>query len=382
MDQAPDGSFSPEKGHKSRKFRVLVAPLDWGLGHATRCIPVIRELIRQGAEPCLACAGPTARLLEQEFPGLAIFPLRGYEIRYAKSRTGLFFSMLFQLPRMLASIRRERAWLKELLTREHFDAIISDNRYGLSHPAIPTVFITHQLRILSPLGKWNERILQKLNYRYINQFTECWVPDHATAPGLAGSLSHPDKLPAIPVKYTGPLSRFTAQDGTEKKGHLLILLSGPEPQRSLLEDKLSKAIAHYAGTADFVRGLPAAQSFIPSTRMLQFHNHLHADALQQKIAEAEYVIARSGYSTVMDLALLGKKSILIPTPGQTEQEYLAGFLQEKKFACSFTQQGFSLDQALETARSFAYKPFSLPERDDLAQCVQQLLHSLPSASRD
>ncbi len=376
MDHAPDGSFSPEKGPKSRKFRVLVAPLDWGLGHATRCIPIIRELITQGAEPCLACAGPTARLLQQEFPGLAIFPLRGYEVRYAKSRAGLFFSMLFQLPRLLASVRKEHAWLKALTATEHFDAIISDNRYGLSHPTIPAVFITHQLHIRSPLGKWNERILQKMNYRFINRFTQCWVPDQATAPGLAGALSHPEKKPAVPLKYTGPLSRFHETGITEKKGHLLILLSGPEPQRSLLEDQLSKAIAHYPGTADFVRGLPAAQSFIPSTRMLQFHNHLHAEALQEKIAEAEYVIARSGYSTVMDLAKMGKKSILIPTPGQTEQEYLAAFLQQQQFACSFPQQGFDLNKALETARSFHYRLPGIRDQGQLENCVRELLHSL------
>lgn len=376
MNQPPEGNFPLKTGPKDRKVRVLVAPLDWGLGHATRCIPIIRELIRQGAEPCLAASGPTARLLEQEFPGLAMYPLRGYEIRYARSRAGLFISMLFQIPRMLASIRQERAWLKELTTREHFDAIISDNRYGLSHARIPTVFITHQLRILSPLGKWNEALLQWMNYRYIKRFTQCWVPDHQRSPGLAGILSHPEKLPAVTLKYTGPLSRFTKSDTPEKKGHLLILLSGPEPQRSMLEDLLSKAIAHYPGTADFVRGLPGAISQIPSTNMLHFHNHLSAEALQHKMEEAEFVIARSGYSTVMDLAVLHKKSILIPTPGQTEQEYLGKFLQERKQAVVFSQAELNLTKALETAAAADHRMDESTAGAALEHCVTTLLRSL------
>ena len=178
------------------------------------------------------------------------------------------------------------------------------------------------------------------------------------------------------MKYTGPLSRFTKSDIPEKKGHLLILLSGPEPQRSMLEDLLSKAIAHYPGTADFVRGVPGAISQIPSTNMLHFHNHLSAEALQQKMEEAEFVIARSGYSTVMDLAVLHKKSILIPTPGQTEQEYLGKFLQERKQACVFSQQEFDLTKALEAAAAADQRMDETTTGAALEHCVTTLLRSL------
>jgi UDP-N-acetylglucosamine transferase subunit ALG13 len=215
------------------------------------------------------------------------------------------------------------------------------------------------LAIKSPLGKWSEKILQKRNYRFINRFTACWVPDVENKNGLAGELSHPAKKPVVPVHYIGSLSRFESSSlpvggNRSMKDHLLIILSGPEPQRSMLEDKIIKEISHYHSTATIVRGLPGESSIIPSSNMILFYNHLPAVELNKEMLKAEFVISRSGYSTAMDLMAVQKKSILIPTPGQTEQEYLAQYLSQKQFAFCISQKEFSLTAALEKARQFEY----------------------------
>ena len=355
------------------KPRILVAPLDWGLGHATRCIPLIRELLAQGAEVWLAGEGAQEELLRAEFPGLPFLPLPGYRIRYAKTAAGLPWKMLRQTLQLRRAIRSERQWLKTQVEAQQFTAVISDNRYGLCHDQIPSYFITHQLRIKSPAGPWTERLLQQKNYRYINRFTECWIPDLPGAGNLAGELAHPALMPTVPVQYLGWLTRFSGSPSPVKKGHLLILLSGPEPQRSIWEDQLVKEIGHYNGTATFVRGLPGHRALIPSTGMLQFYNHLGAAELEAEMKKAEWVICRSGYSTIMDAAVLQKKCIYVPTPGQTEQQYLGLRLQEQGIALCFSQRNFTLKKALEAAATFPFSPYPVSTHNALRKLVQGLL---------
>jgi len=332
--------------------KLLIAPLDWGLGHATRCIPVIHSLLTIGCDIYLAGEGSQEVLLRKEFPRLPFLPLKGYRVNYAAS--GITGKVFLQIPGILRTIKKEHEWLQEQVNTYGFEAVISDNRYGLCNKRIHSVFITHQLTIKSPLGKWSERLLQTWNYHFINRFDECWVPDEEGEKSLAGELSHPGTYPSVPVKYTGLLSRFEKKTGMEKKGHLLVLLSGPEPHRSLLENLLKEQIAGYAGTVSFVRGLPLETENPSSSSLAVFYNHLPAAQLQLEMEKAEYVISRSGYSTIMDLAVMKKKSILIPTPGQPEQEYLAKFLEHKHFALFIQQKDFLLLPAIEKARSFQY----------------------------
>jgi uncharacterized protein (TIGR00661 family) len=366
----------PGKENNLRKPRILVVPLDWGLGHATRCIPIIRELVKQHCEVWLAGEGPQQKLLQQEFPQLPFLQLAGYRVHYAESAIGLVLSIIRQTNKIFRVIRKENSWLKQRVKEHEFDAVISDNRYGLYHAAIPCIFITHQLTIKSPLGKWTEKILQKRNYKYINRFTECWVPDTAGENNLSGELSHPVKKPSIPVTYLGSLSRLQKMETAEKKEQLLIILSGPEPQRSILENKIIAAVSHHNGTATVVRGLPSALSMIPSTNMIRFYNHLPAEELNQEMMQAEYVISRCGYSTVMDLVQLQKKSILIPTPGQPEQEYLARYLSQKKIAYCMPQKEFSLTIALQKARQFPYALPYISNENKLEKIILEFVSSL------
>jgi len=361
---------------QSGRPRILVAPLDWGLGHATRCIPVIYELLRQNAEVWLAGENAQESLLRDEFPSLPFLPLKGYRVKYAHSASGLWRAVFRQLPRIWQTVRQENKWLKQAVSEYEFDAVISDNRFGLSHPSIPCIFITHQLYVKSPLGKWTESRIQRTNYRFINKFSECWVPDIKGSNNLAGELSHPTELPRIPVLYTGILSRLQRNNEHTQKKHLFISLSGPEPQRSIWENKIIHEIAHYQGTATIVRGLPQAGKLIPSTNDIRFFNHLSADDYSREMSKAEWVISRSGYSTVMDIAKLGKKAILVPTPGQPEQEYLGKYLSEKGFAPALAQDEFSLSKILELANGFNYQPLENTSATGLPEAVESLLSNI------
>ena len=362
------------------KPRVLVAPLDWGLGHATRCIPVIHELVRQNAEVWVAAEWKQEILLRTEFPGLSFLNLPGYRIRYGRNRRALVWNIFFQTPKILRAIKHEHRWLKKAVSEYGFDAIISDNRFGLYHDSVPSVFITHQLLIKTPLGKWADRTLQKSNYRFINRFTECWIPDTEKNNSLAGDLSHPGKMPAIPVHYIGLLSRLKKHDLPIKKDLLFISLSGPEPQRTILENKIINDIGHYNGTATIVRGLPGSSTIIPSTNDIKFYNHLPTDEYNKEIQQAEFIIARSGYSTVMDIISLDKRSILVPTPGQTEQEYLALYLSKNRLAFTVSQKEFTLTNVLEAAKQFNYKTTQPEDEKYLEKAIQKLIEQLQHRS--
>ena len=359
--------------HQKRPVTVLLAPLDWGLGHATRCIPIINELIAQGARVLVAASGTQKTLLELEFPGLEFFNIPGYETRYKKGFL-LKWALVLRIPYILRQIRREHAWLEHRMAEHHIDLVISDNRYGLYHKKTLCVFITHQLFIQSGTGflnntkglpgtnpkksKWADRKILKWNYRFISKFSECWIPDQDGIFSLAGILSHPPVLPPVPMKFIGILSRFKPEELPLEKNSLLILLSGPEPQRTQLEDIICRQLEGTVLKTVVVRGLPGTDSAPPAVNGVRIFNHLPADKLNEVIQSSEFIIARSGYSTIMDLVKMKKNAILIPTPGQTEQEYLGHYLEEKGWMFTVSQKGFNLGKALQ---DFQQQNLKIPE---------------------
>lgn len=334
---------------------ILVAPLDWGLGHATRCIPIIRHLAQRGCHILLAAEGKQAELFRQEFPNIEIISLPGYRISYSDNKKYFGWKIIGQIPRILKTIKNENQWLKKIVTERKIDAVISDNRYGLYHRHVPSVFITHQLAVKSGMNRFVDSILQKINYRYIDRFTECWVPDAADRKDLGGELSHPHSLPAN-TKYIGWLSRMELAN-TNKQYDIACILSGPEPQRTILEEKLIAQLSHYKGKAIVVRGLPnvKAHQQIITTAPHQIVNHLNAKELNQLMAATDLIICRSGYSSVMDLVKLQRKAVLIPTPGQTEQEYLATYLSVKNIFPFMLQSEFDLEKAIQKSTNFNYQ---------------------------
>lgn len=350
-------------------MKVLVAPLDWGLGHATRCIPIIYNLLNAGFEVLIAADGHIKKLLEIEFPALPFILLEGYRVQYAHSKRALLYQLLRQVPHILRIIRHENSWLKEAVIKHKIDLIISDNRYGLYHPDLHSIFVTHQLLIKTP---FLERVLQSFNYLLINKFNECWVPDNKEGHTLSGILSHPIMLPSVPVKYIGILSRFNAEPPLSlKQNKILILLSGPEPQRTLLENILTAQLDIEQDVV-IIRGLPGEVKTIPNVRNVKFINHLPAKKLEKEIKQSSLIIARAGYSTIMDLITLKKQSILIPTPGQTEQEYLGGHLNKNKLALCVPQEGFNLRNALEKAVLFPYQILGQSPGELLRAAVNEL----------
>jgi len=356
---------------------VLVAPLDWGLGHATRCIPLIHQFLQSDCEVIIAAEGQQRQLLAQEFPQLALLDLAGYRLQYGKNKGLTLMKIILQVPKILIRINHEKNWLRKLTKDKHVDIVIADNRYGLHHPGVISVFITHQLLIKSSFGKWADRLLQKINYRYIRRFNYCWVPDAAgNDKNLAGELSHPAQLPPV-TRYMGALSRIK-KESTTSQGKLLVLLSGPEPQRTILEEKVSAQLNRLQRPAMLVRGLAGPQG-APGGALLEIHNHLPSAQMQRAINEAGIIISRSGYSTIMDLLPLGKRCIFIPTPGQPEQEYLAAYLAAKGWCCTASQKHFSLPLLLEQASQLNLPDLSgLCDPAVIKKFVSELLAQSPA----
>ena len=356
--------------------KILVIPLDWGLGHATRDIPLIHEMLNAGCQVFIAAEGKHAALLQQEFPQLTIFPLPGYRIQYAQKGQHFGLKIIQQIPKIYRTVQYEQRWLKKIVAEYQIDAVISDNRFGLYHKKIPTVFITHQLLIKTPFGGWIERTLQKINYRFINKYTACWIPDFAGDNNLSGELAHPAQLPAH-TTYIGCLSRFEPKPHTEKKYDLLVLISGPEPQRSNLEKLILDQIKPLQITALIVSGkpgIPHHETVAPGVTQV---NHLNASELNEAMLAADMVLSRSGYTTLMDLAKLNKKAILIPTPGQSEQVYLGEYLMEKGYFYSLPQEQFNLKTALDEASRFPFRSFHHDQdMNQYKQVVQRFIASL------
>lgn len=332
--------------------KILIAPLDWGLGHATRCIPIIYNLLNNGATVVVAASGPVKVLLQQEFPQLEFLNLPGYNMQY--SATGYQgFTLLRQVPKLIKAVYGEHKWLKNILQSRHFDAVISDNRLGYYNKHVKCIYITHQLAIKTG-NRFTSWVAQKIHYSFINKYSECWVPDTEGEDNLAGDLSHPEKKPRIPVTFIGALSRFE-KTTIEKKYALLIVLSGPEPQRTIFETIVLKQLDTFKENVLVVRGLPeSTDTLLHSNKNIEIHNHLNAAALNTAFLQSNIVLCRSGYTTIMDLITLQQKAILVPTPGQTEQEYLATYLQQKGIFYSTAQANFTLQNAMDVAAFFPY----------------------------
>lgn len=344
------------KGAVGRRSRILIAPLDWGLGHATRCIPLIRLLLHFGNEVVIAASGKTALLLQKEFPGIRILPLPGYDITYSQNPRLLAWKLLFQIPKIRRIFKEEQAMLKKWVEEEKIDAVISDNRPGMFHQEIPSVYIAHQLHVETGI-KWMNFFVDRIHRRMINSFNECWVPDMKEKNGWAGNLSHPKILPAVPVHYLGILSRFE-KTATPLTYDLLIMLSGPEPQRSLLEKKMLTQAAGLRMRIAMLRGLPDHESVPVHPEHIRIFNHLPSEALNQLICSSALIVARGGYSTIMDLVALRKPALLIPTPGQAEQEYLAAYLKSSNIFTSVKQENVELGRDLKKIKG-SYSPPSL-----------------------
>ena len=330
--------------NNSRK-NILVAPLNWGLGHATRCIPIIRELEKNGFNPIIASDGIALALLKKEFPHLIALELPSYNIEYSKKSTFLKWKLLKNSPNIIKTIFTEKKWVKKWISEYQLDGIISDNRLGVRNKKIKSVYITHQINVLSGITTW---ISSQLHRYFIRKYDECWIPDLKNFPNFSGVLGHlkKNKSKKLNLKYIGILSRFEKQE-LPKKYDLMVILSGPEPQRTILEKKIISELQNYRGEVVFIKGKVEKEQKHERIDSITFYNFMQSEQLEKTFNESEMVLCRSGYSTIMDLAKLGKKAFFIPTPGQYEQEYLARKFKRNGLINFSKQDLFTIEKVKE-----------------------------------
>lgn len=331
--------------------RILVCPLDWGLGHASRCIPLIYAFLAEGHEVFLAGSGTSATLLKQTFPTLPFIPFESFTLRYS-SGSSQVWAVLKALPHLFKRIQTERKELATIVKEHRITQVVSDNRFGCYCQDVKSIYITHQVCVklpfpfgfLEPLvARWHRNIMEK--------YDECWIPDFQELErSLAGKLSHPKRIPAN-AQYIGPLSRFktvvkhdvldsdsvigsASKMPKQFQGSTLTLaiLSGVEPQRSIFEGYLLDSLQlELTDKVVLVQGLPQHGCTPYYVGKVEVYPSLDTTTLQALVQQASRIICRSGYSTVMDMHALGKlpACTFVPTPGQPEQEYLAAYLRTK-----------------------------------------------------
>jgi uncharacterized protein (TIGR00661 family) len=320
------------------KKNILVAPLNWGLGHATRCIPIIMALEKNGFCPIIASDGVALTLLKKEFPHLVALELPSYNIEYAKKGENFKWKLLKNSPKTLKAMFSEKGLVKKWIKEYNLSGIISDNRLGVHSKKVPSVFITHQLTVLSGKTTW---ISSKLHQFYIRKFAECWVPDRETSPNLSGKLGHL-KETNLTIKYIGVLSRLHKIE-LPIVYDLMVILSGPEPQRTLLEEKLITELNDFVGKVVFIKGKVESKQKREEIGVVTYYNFMQTEQLEKTFNESEMVLCRSGYTTVMDLVKLEKKALFIPTPGQFEQVFLAKKYKKEGLLPMVKQDNFKMD---------------------------------------
>ncbi|AOW21178.1 glycosyltransferase [Urechidicola croceus] len=343
---------------------ILVSPLNWGLGHASRCIPIINELIKSKFNPIIASDGDALSLLQKEFPKLESIELPSYNINYPKNGNLLKWKLILDLPSVLKVIKKEKKIVDQLVESKKLIGIISDNRFGIRSSKVPSVFITHQLNVLSGSTTF---LTSKLHQKYINKFDECWIPDIDSDKNYAGVLSRSKKIKN--PKFIGLLSRFRKEE-LVLKYDLLVLLSGVEPLRSQLEKRIISELKNYSGKVLFIKGKIENKQTKEIIKNITFYNYLLTDELQKAINQSELIIARSGYSTIMDLAVLGKKVYFIPTTGQYEQEYLAKHLKRLSIAPFAKTKNFTIKTILEVENYNGFTSYKKNDFSDLLNLFQ------------
>jgi UDP:flavonoid glycosyltransferase YjiC (YdhE family) len=323
------------------------------LGHASRCVPIVHALKLAGFEPVFAGDGEALQLLQKEFPSVKSYRLPSYAIKYAKRGYFLKFKLLLSLPRIFSAILKENKAVKEIIEKENICGIISDNRPGVFHNAVPSVYVTHQITVFSG---FTTLITSKIHQYFIRKFTICWVPDFEDDRKLSGKMGQ--GLAGFPVKYIGILSKLKLKNSIKKKYQIAAVLSGPEPQRSALEKIMLTELTKFNEKALLVRGILSENQEKRIEKNITIYNFLLGEDLETALNSSDTIIARSGYSTIMDMAVLGKKAFFIPTPGQTEQIYLAKTLQQKKIAPYCNQNEFSIEKLEQIAKYEGFKQIS------------------------
>jgi len=337
--------------------RILITPLAWGLGHATRTIPIIKELESRGHKITIATSRGALELLKRECPDCEFINFEDYPLPYSSSKYFLpkFFA---SIPLIMKALVKERKKTLELIGNNKYDMIISDSRFGVYSENIPSFFISHQLRFSAPgYFKPLEEASQYINEYFFKNFKRVIVPSNLPgADCLSGKLCQTTRK-AINAKahYAGILSSAYKIDAPEDLD-FLVIISGPEPQRAKLEEIILSQIIKLPGKKVALLGRPGDNFEKKLDGNTIIKAYVSGEEKMDLMNRAKFIIARSGYTTMMDIAELDKKhALFIPTPGQTEQEYLSEYYEEKKWF--YSQSQYQLDLAKDVVKAIAYKGF-------------------------
>ena len=320
---------------------ILICPLEWGLGHAARMIPLARKLREMNNNIFIGSGEEHLSLFRNELPGLSYIKFTGFKPGYSHFLPQ-YLALFLRIPVLLYHIILEHFRLKRIIREHAIDIVISDNRFGLWNRNITTVYVTHMPLIPLPKAlRFLEFIGIILHRAVIKKYSLCFIPDLPGELNVSGRLSHGIKLPGN-VRYTGILSRFITYGPSPHENpiifrHNTVILSGPEPQREILKHKLVTLLKDKKPITVMLEGKPGKTSEIVRSGNITFYNHLPNSEMREMITGSESIITRSGYSTIMELISLNCSALLIPTPGQTEQEYLAEYLSENRWFTTISQ---------------------------------------------
>jgi len=333
---------------ESKQPVVLIAPLNWGLGHATRCIPLIRAMQNNNFQPILCGNGASFHLLKREFPHMKSFQLPDYNVTYPKYSRSFTLKFIAQLPAFLSSVKKDQKALRSIAKQTLPKLIISDNRYGFRLKHIRSILITHQIQPIIPKSlRWLKKMIYRQLFSMMSDFHEIWVPDFEFPPDLSGQLSHQTSFHGK-VKYCGPLSRFQSNHHHENDilFDILVIISGPEQFRSQFENQCLTLALKTDKKVCIIAGRPLHNdSYISSN--LTYFSHLNSEQMEHHILHSDVIITGAGYSSIMDMFILNKQALIVPTPGQTEQEYLADYHSGKGLFLKFNPESDHLETAIQ-----------------------------------
>ena len=331
-------------------MKIIYGVCSWGLGHATRSLPVIRKLIKENHELTIISNGRSLELLRNELgENIKYIDIPDYPMLLSENSRQFMAKSVIYWPTFIGGLHKGFSQLKKILEKQKYDRIISDARYDIYSRRIPSFFISHQIRIMNPLRiKMFENGSELFNLFFFKRFCGILVPDYKED-SLSGDLSHNlKKIDENKLHYVGVLSDFKKR--TMKKDiDYLISISGPEPQRTMFEETLLSQIDDLTGKVVLTLGKTEQKDKFEK-KDIETHSFLSKEKREEYLNRAKLVVSRSGYSTILDLAVVGTKALMTPTPGQIEQEYLSQYHNKMKTFYSVNPDDLNLGQDVEIAK--------------------------------
>lgn len=335
-------------------------------------MPIVKILLAEDCRVTLVAENRAAAFLQKEFPQLSVIPCVSLNIHYPE-KGALNVALARQAVKKKKWVEKEHNLFSRLDSEYHFDAVISDNRFGCYLPTKPSVILTHQLHIKAPLllSPW----INRTNKKWLNKFHQVWVVDYENLPGLAGELSHPSEKWSN-VRYVGLLSRLQKTTETMPVEYeWLGLISGPENQRTVFEKLLFRQLSCVENPCVLVRGVTEGEIDVPEEKgNVRVYHHVSTGLLEKLFEQSRKVVCRSGYSTLMDLEAVQKKALLIPTPGQMEQEYLATKNAEANRHFCASQRDFKLESFASTSFDVQFR--AAVQKNSLEMMVKEWVESI------